>query len=539
MTAADSSLDPAYSYNVIPYVFDSHFLTHPDRLATVGTLFGLNPARVDACRVLELGCASGGNLLPMAYSLPGSQFMGVDFSANQIEKGQAYCRSLGLQNTDLRCMDMMDMDESFGKFDYIIAHGVYSWIPPQVQEKLMLICKQNLSPNGMVMISFNVQPGWSQRKMVRDMMVFHSRQESDPMKRVEKSREMLDFIKSECISDHEVKYKDYLVETVDSIQELSKNQMDLQYWYHEYMDDFLIPEWLTDVVARAEKVGLRYLGETEVSKMFRPNNFSDAVTEFIHKNATNMVEQEQYVDIITNRMFRRSIFCHRGIESVAEPSDSQMESLYVCANMVPTEKKVEITDESVIHFEALKTFKTEVSDPLEKAVLMVLYDQFPRFVGYREVVQKGVEQAGLPTPADPETTRERREKVSKLLFNLYTLSSSMVDFCTWLPNCVYQVSDRPKASTAARLQASIGRTVTNLRHVSLDMDEWNRYLLWCLDGKRSVNDVKDMVIAALKAGKLPAFQKRSPQDFEAYRQAVENELDERITGMSKVELLVA
>jgi methyltransferase-like protein len=436
-------------------------------------------------------------------------------------------------------MDMMDMDESFGQFDYIIAHGVYSWIPPQVQVKLMQICKQNLSPNGLAMISFNVLPGWGQRKMVRDMMMFHSRQELEPMERVGKSREMLDFLKSDCSSDHEKKYKEYLDETVESIQEFSKNKGDLQYWYHEYLDDFLTPEWLTDVAARAEKVGLQYLGETEMAKMFRPNSFSDSVTEFIQKNARNVVEQEQYVDFITNRMFRRSIFCHQGLIPVSEPGDAQLENLFVCANMVPTEKKVEITDESVIHFEALKTFKTELSDPLEKAALMVLYDQFPRFVSYCEVIQKAVELAGLPVPVDPETERERREKVTKLLFNLYTLSSSMVDFCTWLPNCVYQVSDHPKASTSARLQASIGRTVTNLRHVTLDMDDWNRYLLWSLDGNRSLREVKDMVIAAVKAGKLPPFQKRSPEDFESYRRDVETELDERITGLSQVELLVA
>ena len=67
----------SYSYDEIPYESYPFAQSHPDRLATLATLFGMKPQPIDDCRVLELGCASGGNLIPMAACLPGSKFVGI------------------------------------------------------------------------------------------------------------------------------------------------------------------------------------------------------------------------------------------------------------------------------------------------------------------------------------------------------------------------------------------------------------------------------------------------------------------------------
>src|SRR6478752_1735919 len=75
-------------YDEIPYpggVFPS---THPEHLATIASLYGMNPVPVDRCRVLELGCGFGANLLPMAYHYPQAKFLGIDLSATSIARGQ-------------------------------------------------------------------------------------------------------------------------------------------------------------------------------------------------------------------------------------------------------------------------------------------------------------------------------------------------------------------------------------------------------------------------------------------------------------------
>ena len=83
-----SSMAFSSSYDEVPYGFQAFSQSHPDRLATVGRLFGMVPVPVDRCCLLELGCASGGNLIPMAYHLPQSEFVGVEISRRQAKKAQ-------------------------------------------------------------------------------------------------------------------------------------------------------------------------------------------------------------------------------------------------------------------------------------------------------------------------------------------------------------------------------------------------------------------------------------------------------------------
>ena len=65
-------------------------------------LHRLVPAPVGECRVLEIGCAAGGNLIPMAAALPRSRFLGIDFSAVQVRVGTADVAALGLANVELK-----------------------------------------------------------------------------------------------------------------------------------------------------------------------------------------------------------------------------------------------------------------------------------------------------------------------------------------------------------------------------------------------------------------------------------------------------
>ena len=125
------------SYDAVPYPDYSYFESHPDRVATMATLFGMKPPPVDRCRVLELGCAGGGNLIPMAYGLPQSEFVGIDTSARQIAAGQEKASALGLKNVTLQPLDILDVNTDHGQFDYIIAHGVFSWVPRVVQDKIL------------------------------------------------------------------------------------------------------------------------------------------------------------------------------------------------------------------------------------------------------------------------------------------------------------------------------------------------------------------------------------------------------------------
>src|SRR6266851_5993395 len=154
-----------YSYDEVPYHSFPFADSHPDRLATVAHLFGLTPPDPQTARILELGCASGGNLLPMAELYPQGRFIGIDLSERQIAAGQQAVTAVGLTNLELRQASILDVDASWGQFDYVIAHGVFSWVPEPVQDKILSICHTNLQPNGIAYISYNTLPGWHMRGM--------------------------------------------------------------------------------------------------------------------------------------------------------------------------------------------------------------------------------------------------------------------------------------------------------------------------------------------------------------------------------------
>ena len=162
-------MNQSHTYDDVPYPDLCYAYTHPGRIAAIATLLGMQPTPVENCRVLELGCAGGGNLIPMAYGLPNSTFTGIDNSARQIEMAQQKATALGLDNITLQTMDIMEVAPDFGEFDYIIVHGIYAWVPPAVQDQLLAICQQNLAPQGVAYISYNTLPGWSMILMARSI----------------------------------------------------------------------------------------------------------------------------------------------------------------------------------------------------------------------------------------------------------------------------------------------------------------------------------------------------------------------------------
>ena len=164
------------SYDAVPYPDKPRPATHPDHLAALARLAGLNPAPARRCRVLELGCAAGANLWPMAQYLPESEFVGVDFSPVQVESGRRFVADLGLQNLTLTAASILDVDQSWGTFDYVLCHGVFSWVPREVQEAILTICTRQLAPQGIAYVSYNTFPGWHVRLMLREMVAYHGGQ---------------------------------------------------------------------------------------------------------------------------------------------------------------------------------------------------------------------------------------------------------------------------------------------------------------------------------------------------------------------------
>ena len=158
-------------YDEVEYPSRSFSQTHPARAAAIGTLLGMTPPSPASCRVLEVGCGSGWNLIPMAAALPEARFEGFDLAQSAIESAKRDAASLGLSNLRFEHLDLMNLPADFGQFDYIIAHGFYSWVPAPVRLKLLDLCQKHLAPNGLAFVSFNAYPYARLRLMWREMML--------------------------------------------------------------------------------------------------------------------------------------------------------------------------------------------------------------------------------------------------------------------------------------------------------------------------------------------------------------------------------
>jgi SAM-dependent methyltransferase len=130
-------------------------------------------------------------------SVTRAQFVGVDLSGSQVADGNAVVHALELSNVRLIARIVMDIYNSFGQLDYIIAHGIYSWVPNEVQERILEICNRNLVSKGVAYVSYNTLPGWRTRGVIRDLMRYHALQFSEADKRVAEARTILDFLAEE------------------------------------------------------------------------------------------------------------------------------------------------------------------------------------------------------------------------------------------------------------------------------------------------------------------------------------------------------
>ena len=299
------------TYDEVPYLAASFAHTHPEVLAATALRCGLEPPPLAGARVLELGCGRGANLVPMAWTMPGAAFVGIDLSQKQIQEAKATAAEAGTANATFHAMDLRDLDESFGRFDYIIGHGLYSWVPPDVQEALLEVCAQRLSPNGVVYLSYNTFPGWHLGLMFREMMLFRIRKTPDPDERLRQVRELMRVLADSAKAEGTL--WSILLEEQASYVEEAKD------WYllHDDLEAENNPVYFSEMVERVGRHGLQYVAEVRHGSPDETR--APEVDQTLDRLATSRIEREQYLDFLDNGRFRRSLFCHAGLTLAPGP----------------------------------------------------------------------------------------------------------------------------------------------------------------------------------------------------------------------------
>jgi len=464
------------SYDAVPYSVGAFPQTRPDRLATIATLFGLRPAPPGRCRVLELGCAAGGNIIPMALADPASQFVGIDLSARQIEDGRATARELGLRNIDLRALSITDVPADFGQFDYVLCHGVYSWVPPAVQAKILDVCSKHLAPQGVAYVSYNCYPGWHARGAIREMLWYHTEQYADPAVRVRAARGLLAFLAKAAPG----------VTAEGGYGALIRHELALllmtpdTYLLHEHLEEFNEPLYFHQFAGRAAGHGLQYLGEAQISAMVA-GRFGPEVEQTLRAISSDLLHMEQYMDFLRNRMFRQTLLCHADLKPDYALRAESVSQFYVSSAAKPVSESPNLAAadraEQFAHPGA-PTLTTR--DPLMKAAMVVLAERSPLPVHFAKLVEEARGRLGGVGAGGVGVSDEGVRQLAGRLLNCYT--SNLVEFTLSPPGFVTTVSERPVASPYARLRARRELKTTNVRLESVALTPPTALILQHLDG---------------------------------------------------------
>ena len=483
--------DPApATYDEVPYIDENHPQTHPERLATVATVFGLTPPEVASCRVLELGCGSAGNLLAMAIGLPGAHFVGVDLSARQIGQGREAVAALRLSNVDLRHGDILDIGSGWGRFDYIVCHGVYSWVPAAIREKLLAICKENLAPDGVAYVSYNTLPGWRLRSVVRDFMAFHAEPIVEPTAKVREALAMLEVLAQNTTDPGA--YKALLAAEWESMRGDPES-----YLFHEMLEPVNDPVYFREFAAAAARHGLAYLGDANVATMM-PGNFPAPLQEVLRRCAADVVRMEQYMDFMRNRTFRQTLL----VDDRAVPARAL--DVRALDRMLVASAARSIAPEPSLAHGTAETFRTpergtlDTRNALTKAAMLLLAQRWPRGLRFDELVAAARDRcAAMQVPAAATGEAAARTLGNELL---RCYAAGMVALHLWMPSYSLLPPIRPAASPLARWQCQGGWVVTNLRQERVRLDEMARRLLALLDGESDRDAVISALARQVKAG---------------------------------------
>jgi SAM-dependent methyltransferase len=454
-------------YEAIAYDALPQPLTHPSHVAAIMAMFGFDTPPVTTARVLEIGCNDGSNLVPMAASLPRASFIGYDVAPSAIRAARAAAEALGIANASFVEADLASIDD--GPFDYVIAHGIYSWVGAPVRDALFALAARALAPNGIAFVSYNTHPGGHIRRAAALPLLWHVRAIADPRERVAAARGLAALLAEPGptaeAADAALRAEwKRIAEEADSAL------------FHDSIGEPSEPVWFHEFVAHAARHGLAYVAEA-LPSMMTGGGLGPRMRQFLASR--NRLDREQYLDFARVRRFRQSLLCRADPARDFEFAPARLEGLYVSASA------------PLVRSAAESRIPT-IPGP-DGAVLRRLLDGLvavaPEAIAVGTLLER-TRDAFPPSGVRPATA---------ILLDAWLGGFAQLHAVP--PKVTSTVEAQPLAAPVARWQATRRETVTNLRHEAVKLtDPFLRALLPLCDGTRSSRDLARALAGARDAG---------------------------------------
>jgi len=473
VTSAEQAYD-AFLYPSMPRA-----TTQPDRLAALGRVFGLPTVPASRCRVLELGCSDGGNLLATALANPGAEVVGLDVSGAQLERGRAAAKELGASNLRLEQLDLREAP-SLGTFDYVIAHGLYCWIPSALQPALLHSVSACLRPHGVAYLGLSVLPGAYTLLAMRGLLRRRAQAEKEPRQQVARARAFMEALAELAPAGTAAMFA----------AGRDKVRAGGDEWVrHELLAEENNPVWFHELAASAKAHGLSYLADAELPAGLASNLLAPGPLERYQALARDAVEREQLLDDLVARAFRRALFVPAAAKVDRKLHPDRLVGLSVTATHAvpaggwgaPDEGGFEVFRAEGPGCAEAPPGQLRTRHPLARAALRLVAEAFPSALpveGLAAAARARAEAAGWPLPA-PDARDEAIVREHALL----GVTRGLLDPWLEAPACA-KADELPRASPLARWRAARGAHVVNAHHTHVPVDPFARALLPLLDGTR-------------------------------------------------------
>lgn len=279
-------------------------------LESYARLLGLSPAPASTARILEIGSSYGGNLISQALFYPQATFTGIEIAPTQVSVGKTYIDQLGITNLDLLEDDVNESHHYLGTYDYIIAHGFYSWVDEETKDNFLHLCKEHLAENGILYMSYNTYPGWHKMDSIRALLEFANK-DVDTLNHREKVRHGKTVASK--LGALMLEYDTVKAQQGPFLQSLRQTlQKQDCYVGHDHLEPVNTPVYFHQCMYHMTEHGFTYLCDCDLNLSF-PDVYDETLRTKLQELAPHdPLAREQYIDFMLNTAFRKSLFTHKG-----------------------------------------------------------------------------------------------------------------------------------------------------------------------------------------------------------------------------------
>jgi len=488
-------------YDAIPYIGAIAPNTSPAHMAICLLWHQRSHDQSQQHHFTELGCGDATNLLPLAFYNPASTFTGIDSSQAELGRARLGAECLGLENIQFILKDVRDLGPAdLAPSDYVIAHGLYSWVPADAREAILAYCGDSLKPNGLAYISYNAQPGWAIRGLVREALMRDRTVREAPVE--EKARRAI-ALAGRLIED--LPSQDY-AHAVLLAEELERVRDGKPFYvFHEYLAEVNEGFWLRDFVEDARRHALDYVCGAQFCRW--EGHVPSELRAALAQRDLDYVEQEEAADLLGDRYFRASILCRGDARRSDTTHQEILEEVYIATSLGAVSDPFDLREGVVEQFEGQGIAGKEpptitIDASITKAAVVLLSAQWPFGLLLDALCAKATE---MLTTNGCEVLACVRLQLGNDLCTLF--EAGQVDFRLWEPAHQAEILEYPQAHALARFEAEHREALTTPYHLPIPFEPGAMAFVRDLDGSRSREELRQAFGAELVDQTLPILSR--------------------------------